>query len=128
MQNNSLLFGIIGFLLGGLLVSVAATTFDKPTDKTSAALGTNLSMAEMVESLKSKNGDDYDKAFISEMIAHHQSAVDMAKLSADRAKHDEIKTLSDNIIAAQEKEITEMKRWQAMWNYTVPSTMNDMGH
>lgn len=31
METKPLLYGIIGFILGGLLVSVAATTFDKPT-------------------------------------------------------------------------------------------------
>lgn len=61
------------------------------------------------------------------MIAHHQSAVDMAKLSASRAKHDEIKTLSNDIIAAQEKEISEMKMWQTDWNYT-SSSMDGMNH
>lgn len=30
MDTKALLYGIIGFILGGLLVSVAATTFDKP--------------------------------------------------------------------------------------------------
>lgn len=29
-DSKPLLFGIIGFILGGLLVSIAATTFDKP--------------------------------------------------------------------------------------------------
>lgn len=30
METKPLLYGVIGFILGGLLVSVAATTFDKP--------------------------------------------------------------------------------------------------
>jgi hypothetical protein len=30
METKPLLYGIIGFILGGLLVSIAATTFDKP--------------------------------------------------------------------------------------------------
>ncbi|MDB5165138.1 MAG: hypothetical protein JWM00_28 [Candidatus Saccharibacteria bacterium] len=30
MDTKSLLIGIICFILGGLLVSIAATTFDKP--------------------------------------------------------------------------------------------------
>lgn len=30
METKSLLYGLIGFFLGGLLVSTAATTFDKP--------------------------------------------------------------------------------------------------
>lgn len=32
METKSLLYGLVGFFLGGLLVSIAATTFDKPVD------------------------------------------------------------------------------------------------
>lgn len=116
MDTKPLLFGLIGFFIGGLLVSVAATTFDKPA-ASSALAGNNLSMAAMTESLRDKKGDDYDKLFIQHMIGHHESAVDMARLSKERAKHDEIKQLSNAIIAAQESEIQQMRQWQLDWGY-----------
>jgi hypothetical protein len=34
METKPLLFGLIGFFLGGLIVSIAATSFDKPDIKT----------------------------------------------------------------------------------------------
>lgn len=37
MDTKSLLYGIIGFILGGLLVSIAATTFDKPQSTAAAS-------------------------------------------------------------------------------------------
>lgn len=120
METKSLLFGIIGFLIGGLLVSLAATTFNRPQDE-------GMTMAEMVSSLKDKQGDAYDEAFINEMIDHHQGAIDMAKLSADRASHQEIKDLSRAIISAQEKEIAEMKQWRMMWGYSEKTDSVDMG-
>lgn len=110
METKPLLFGIIGFLIGGLLVSTIATTLDKPE-------ATGMTMQDMVSSLEDKKGDAYDEAFVSEMIDHHQGAIDMAKMSAARAKHKEIKDLSNAIITAQEKEIAEMKEWQKMWGY-----------
>lgn len=110
MQTKPLLYGLIGFFLGGLLVSVAATTFEKPQpDKTS--------MTHMTAELTNKQGDAYDQAFIEQMIVHHQGALDMARLSESRAKHDEIKQLSREIIAAQEKEINLMEQWQKTWGY-----------
>ena len=115
MDTKALVYGIAGFILGGLLVSVAATTFNKPQPS-------GMTMDAMVSSLKDKKGNDYDAAFISEMIDHHQGAIDMAKLSAARASHKEIKDLSNAIITAQEKEISEMKAWQKMWN--LPSSQN----
>jgi uncharacterized protein (DUF305 family) len=111
METKSLLYGIIGFILGGLLVSLAATTFDKPAND----------MSEMASSLSGKTGDAYDQAFITDMIDHHQAAVDMAKLSEKNAKHEEIKELSKEIIEAQEHEITHMKQWQRDWGYSADS-------
>ena len=121
MQTKPLLYGLVGFFLGGLLVAVAATTFDKPdkegADKTNTSMS-SMSMDDMTADLKNKTGDEFDKAFITSMIAHHEGAVEMAKLSAANAKHEEIKALSENIITAQEKEIAEMKHWQVNWGYS----------
>ena len=132
MQTKSLLYGLIGFFLGGLLVAIAATTFNKPNQDTTKNTNTSMSsmsMDDMTAELNNKSGDDFDKAFIASMIAHHEGAVEMAKLSAKNAKHDEIKTLSTNIISAQENEISEMKQWQIDWGYaTTTSDHSSMGH
>lgn len=114
MDTKSLLIGIVSFIAGGLLVSTAATTFDKPV--TENKIGSS-SMTPKVDTLKDKSGDEFDKEFLSQMILHHEGAVKMAQLSAQNAKHDEIKQLSLDIISAQEKEILEMKQWQADWGY-----------
>lgn len=126
MDTKPLLYGLIGFFIGGLLVSVAATTFDRPADQNGAGTSQSgsMTMADMTASLAGKTGDAYDKEFIGSMIEHHQSAVDMARLSAQRANHDEIKQLSGEIIAAQEREIGEMRAWQRAWGYESP----DDGH
>ena len=124
MQTKPLLYGLIGFFIGGFIVAVAATTFDKPSEKASTNTNTSMSasMQMSADSLKGKTGDDFDAAFITEMIAHHKGAVEMAKLSAANAKHDEIKQLSNDIIAAQEKEIAQMQQWQKDWGYETSST------
>lgn len=127
METKPLLYGLIGFFIGGFIVSVAATTFEKPesrtTDKNDAS--TSMSMDEMAKSLKDKAGDEYDKAFIVAMIDHHEGAVEMAKLSATRAKHDEVKELSKAIIEAQQNEITAMKQWQEKWGYDSSDDSHD---
>jgi uncharacterized protein (DUF305 family) len=126
METKSLLFGLIGFFIGGLLVSVAATTFDKPKTDSS---NNEVTMSQMTDILKPLKGDEYDNAFIKHMIEHHQAAVDMAKLSANRANHQEIKDLSLEIVSAQEKEIDEMKRWQTDWGFATSTTDHStMGH
>ena len=64
-----------------------------------------------------KTEDEFDKAFIEEMIVHHQGAIDMAQLARKNAGHDEIKSMADDIISAQTKEIDQMRQWQKDWNY-----------
>lgn len=130
METKPLLYGLIGFFIGGLLVATAATTFSKPSNNSdlSKTMMNGLSMDDMTMDLQAKTGDDFDKAFIEHMIAHHQGAVDMAKLSAERSKHDELKTLSAEIISAQEKEIAEMKQWYQDWGYGDSAENMHMGH
>jgi uncharacterized protein (DUF305 family) len=115
METKPLLYGLIGFFIGGLLVSVAATTFDKPTATTDDSM--SMSMDDMASSLKGKTGNDFDKAFLSGMIVHHQGAVAMAELAKKNAKHEEVKQLSRTIISAQKSEITQMRQWQTKWGY-----------
>lgn len=114
MESRTLLSALIGFFIGGLLVSVAATTFEKPAVENNRDMG----MSEMTSSLRNKTGDEYDKAFMTQMIKHHETAVDMAELSAENAKHDEIKKLSEDIVKNQTAEIEKMKQWQTQWGYT----------
>jgi len=83
-------------------------------------MGSNsMSMSEMMSSmnaeLRGKTGDEFDQAFLAEMIVHHQGAVEMAVLALTNAKHQEIKDLADAIISAQNTEISKMKEWQKNW-------------
>jgi uncharacterized protein (DUF305 family) len=127
MQTKPLLYGLIGFFIGGFIVAVAATTVNKPSNSLTAS-STPAMMDQMADVLTNKTGDDFDQAFISNMIIHHEGAVAMAKMAQSQSKHDEIKTLSKNIIAAQEKEISSMKQWQMDWGYPTTADHSMMGH
>lgn len=74
-------------------------------------------MSAMTGSLKGLKGDEFDKKFISEMITHHEGAVAMAKLALTNAKHQEVKSMAQDIITAQTKEIAQLKSWQTKWSY-----------
>lgn len=65
--------------------------------------------------LKDKTGDVFDQEFLTEMITHHQGAVEMAKMVLTNTKRPELITLAKNIISAQTKEIQQMKSWQDSW-------------
>jgi uncharacterized protein (DUF305 family) len=52
-----------------------------------------------------------DVDFITGMIAHHQGAVDAAKVVLANGSDPEVKAFAERIIAAQESEIAWMKGW-----------------
>jgi uncharacterized protein (DUF305 family) len=57
----------------------------------------------------------YDALFIDSMIMHHEGAITMAKQALEKAERPEIKQLSEAIITAQEREITQMQQWRTAW-------------
>ena len=56
-----------------------------------------------------------EAVFMSQMIPHHQSAIDMARLVPDRAAHQELTDLSTNVIDSQSGEIDKMSNWLGSW-------------
>ncbi len=53
-----------------------------------------------------------DKQFAQMMVPHHQSAIDMSKAYIKSGAHEEkLKTMANNIISSQQKEIGELKAW-----------------
>jgi uncharacterized protein (DUF305 family) len=54
-----------------------------------------------------------DHDFVAMMIPHHQGAVDMAKIELARGKDPMLRRMARNIINSQEREIREMRAWEA---------------
>lgn len=142
-MNNKKLFTIIIVVLvlaaagGALYYGLRGENTSKPNNPGMA--GMNMGNSSNSDSLVDTNssiykqytamtGEDYDKNFIANMIAHHQGAVDMAKLAQKNAKHQELKSMADDIVAAQEKEIADMQSWQKAWGYPSTSAGNMMDH
>ena len=62
-----------------------------------------------------KSADDVDKAFLAAMIPHHEGAVMMAEMVKAGSPNPQVAKLADDIIAAQEREIAQMRQWQQEW-------------
>lgn len=70
------------------------------------------SVDRMLTAIQDKNGDAFDKAFLTQMIIHHEGAVAMAKEALAKSHNKEILALSAQIVEVQQAEIKEMKLWQ----------------
>ena len=65
--------------------------------------------SSMMPDLKNLSGDALDKAFLSGMIAHHQSAISEAKELLDITQKKELVTLGNNIVSSQTAQIKELE-------------------
>ncbi|HZE37214.1 MAG TPA: DUF305 domain-containing protein [Stackebrandtia sp.] len=82
-------------------------------------------MDGMDDKSNAKDHNSADVMFAQMMIPHHEQAVEMAKLAADRAKDPEVADLAEKISGAQQPEIDTMTGWLEKWN---ESTKPTMGH
>ncbi|NBV76747.1 DUF305 domain-containing protein [bacterium] len=73
------------------------------------------SMQGVMMGMKGKTGAELEKAFLEEMIVHHQGAVDMAKELLAGTKRPELVKFGNEIITVQSGEIAQMKSWLKEW-------------
>lgn len=95
-----------GMAHGGMGMEMGAAAGDEA--HTALMAGMDRMNADMMAGGSAK---DLDVAFICSMIPHHRGAIDMAKAELQYGDDEWAKTLAQQVIAAQEKEIAEMLEW-----------------
>ncbi len=127
-MSKQAIIGIIAIIILVAGISVYAlreTLFQSYAPDTASQADTASTTYKEYAALK---GEAYDQSFLANMIAHHQGAVDMAKLAQENAGRAELKSMADDIVNTQEKEIANMKAWQSAWGYPSTSADNMMDH
>jgi uncharacterized protein (DUF305 family) len=66
---------------------------------------------KQMEKLDSLNGAEFEIKFMKNMIKHHWQAIIEGAQCIERAYHDELETLCENIILTQATEIKQMRTW-----------------
>jgi len=66
----------------------------------------------------------FDLQFIDTMIAHHQSAIDMARIAATNTDTPELKKFAGQIVDDQTREISQLKGWRGEWYPGQPPALN----
>jgi uncharacterized protein (DUF305 family) len=74
----------------------------------------------MNATLQPLKGAEFETSFLQQMIQHHRSGVEMAKLAADHTQRAELRQLAEKIISAQQQEIEQMTGWLNEWYKTAP--------
>lgn len=93
---------LIGALLAGLTLVVAGCG---GSDDEAASAGGNAA----------------DRAFLEGMIAHHAGGIELGKLAAEMAEHDELKQLGQDVDKVQSEETAQMKAaYQRLFGEAAP--------
>lgn len=87
---------------------MAGTAPDDPVDGAFAAIN-----RRMHRDMAVPTGGNPDAAFAQAMIAHHQGAIDMARVILGFGTDPAIHKLAQDVIAAQEGEIRFLRQWLA---------------
>lgn len=132
-NKRNLIVGLI--VIVALGAGVLTLTKDKPQNNQSTA-AVNSSQPATPEAEKSDTqkfleqytGEEFDRIYLSNMVAHHSGAIKMANMAVQNAKHEELKTMGREIVSAQTKEIDQMKSWQQAWGYPVSSSGEMVDH
>jgi len=85
-------------------------TWNEPTQMASGhGMGDGMMGDEDLKTLDAAQGTEAAKLFLTQMIAHHEGAVMMAKTETTDGRNAEAIRLSEEIVSSQETEIQEMK-------------------
>ena len=133
MQKNNFFSGaivlVVGIFIGFLVWGFGGNKGGEMAENDSLKNGVMDSdmrdeMDKMMSEIINKTGDEFDKAFLNEMIIHHEGAVEMSNLALATSKKSEILILASDIVAGQTREIAKMKEWLEKWFNT--SSMNQV--
>ncbi len=113
-MKNQFIIGISALILGFVVGYVGGSgRFAYDIEKMENTSGVMDGMT--AGGLHGKTGDALERAFLDEMIIHHEGAIDMAETLLSGTKRPELIKLGNDIITAQTGEIEMMKQWRSEW-------------
>lgn len=105
MNKDNVMYGVVGLLVGVIIGIFIAPSVTPQSGYTGMIRGGNSQMLSGI----------VDEHFIEQMIPHHEGAIAIAELALERPARPEIRSLAEDIVDAQAREITQMKSWYKEW-------------
>lgn len=85
------------------------SAWNEPSEMAAGHSMTGMMSGEELDKLKAAQGSDAARLFLTQMIAHHEGAVAMAKTQMAEGQNADALALGKNIASSQEAEIQEMQ-------------------
>lgn len=121
MQKNKYTIIVIATIVAVIITGIAVYAISRnninekqPSNSQST---TEDVTAEDTNKFATLTGEAYDEAFIADMLAHHEGALNMAESAGAATERKEILDLSQSIMQTQAQEIIKMQALQAEWGY-----------
>jgi len=123
MKQNTILIAVVALFIGGIGGYMIADKDDYGMRGMEHSMmqsddrdGDQMPMGNMMGMDHSAMMVSSEREFVAGMIPHHQEAVDTAnEVLARGGSTPEIRTLAEEIVAAQETEIAMLKEWHLAW-------------
>ena len=116
-MGSGMMPGMCGMMMGnagkGMMATgdSAAPAMEGPTDPVTGAFDAINRRMHRDMAVDASTGAD--RAFAGAMIAHHQGAIDMAKVILAFGSDPKMRALAEQVVKAQEGEIAIMRHWLA---------------
>ena len=75
-----------------------------------------------MKALEKASGKTFDVYWMSQMIAHHNAAVDMAKFVLKEGRDARVKKAAQDIVKVQSSEVKQLTTWLKSWYNSAPDT------
>ena len=97
------------------LAAALALSFAAAQTHPMGSAGHDMASMPSMKALEKLNGRDFDSAFLSQMIGHHEVAVMMGAIQLAHGQKADVREMARKIIKDQADEMSQMQSWLKAW-------------